>query len=342
MNSKEVMQNLINENHMFGAPMAGVTDSVFRNMVRKFHDGVLFSEMVSVDGLSRGVKKSIRYVFTKKEEAPVFLQLFGSNPQLFSDTVKLLDGMESYHTGYDVNMGCPVKKVTNKNAGSALLQDLPRIQAIVKSLRSSTEKPITIKIRLGWDLNSLVANEVVKIAYNEGVDAIIIHARTRADMFMGTPRYELLGEVIAKNKGTIPIIANGDIVDEESYKKMMSLGANGVMIGRAMMSTPWIFRTLRTGEDINKMVTGLQIYDIMLEMIEGYKNLSKVQKTKFNIEFVKKFAVKFSKGYHEATLFRNLVYDKDTCDEKRFYELMHEFYVVRNPGGPKYPIGLSG
>ena len=228
------------------APLAGVSDSPFRRLAREQGASAVYTEMVSSDGLVRGSQATLEYCAFDPSERPIGIQLFGSDPATMADAARVLSDLpaEQRPDMIDINMGCPVRKVVNRCAGAALLQDVPRIAAIVEAMSAATPLPVTAKIRLGWDGNSRNVVEVARTLEAAGARAVAIHARTRAEKFEGHAHWDMIGE--AKAAVGIPVIGNGDVRTADDAVRMLRLtGCDGVMLGRAAFGDPWVFRRLR-------------------------------------------------------------------------------------------------
>ena len=246
------------------APMVGVTDTVFRRFIRHASQftaaasesaeidaevsnqqsgcGLLMTEFTSADGLSRmRESKRKRYLTFYDDEHPIGAQLFGSNPETLSDAAKIVQD-----TGFDtidLNLGCPAKRVVGCNGGSGLLRDLPKIREIFQEIRKAVTIPFTVKFRLGWNDSQIVCVELARMAQEEGLCAVALHARTREQGYTGQARWEWIAAV--KDAVTIPVIGNGDIRTPEDAAAMIAqTGCDAVMIGRAAPSNPWIFRQI--------------------------------------------------------------------------------------------------
>jgi tRNA-dihydrouridine synthase B len=237
------------------APLAGVSDSPFRQLAREQGAAAVYTEMVSADGLVRGQKATFDYIAFEPHERPIGIQLFGSDPAVMADATRVLADLppEKRPDLVDINMGCPVRKVVNRCSGAALLQDVPRIHAIVRAMVDASPMPVTAKIRLGWDGNSQNVVEVSRTLEDAGAAAVAIHARTRAEKFEGTAHWEMIGK--AKEAVGIPVIGNGDVRDAADAMRMLATtGCDAVMLGRAAFGDPWVFRRLRAawerGEDL--------------------------------------------------------------------------------------------
>lgn len=316
------------KNDLVAAPLAGYSHMPYRRILREFFDGIIYSEMISVEGLSRRNKETMEYLDRKDYESPLVFQLFGGKPESYIEAVKVAEN-EVQVDAFDVNMGCPVKKVIKAGGGCALLNDLDKIKAIVQNIRKSTTKPFSIKIRIGLEQKKLVYNEILKIAENEGVDALIVHARTKSDMFSGTVRLDVLEEMAANAK--IPIIGNGGVIDYDSYKKMKETGVAGVMIGRAMMKAPWVFEVIKNKQNnVYSYLSPAEIAGVLNRLWEHmleHTNGRNMKETHY-MHVLKKFAVWFCKGLDNASDFRVNIYKVNTVDE--VLHIINDYYNNAN------------
>lgn len=233
-------------NKLFLAPLAGYSDLDFRRIARKFGADFTVSEMISVKGVRYRQKKTIAMAEGDNQDRPYIIQLFGNDPADFADAAAHLQEKIPQVDGFDVNCGCPVRKVLKQGAGVALMQNPQRIGEIVKALKASTSLPISIKIRLGWDKNSINFLEVGKIAQDQGADYIILHARDKDQLFSGEIDYQAVATL--KKNLSIPVVGNGNVKDYPSYRRLCETGCDAVMIGRHAIGNPWIFEVLRRGE----------------------------------------------------------------------------------------------
>src|SRR3984957_10020322 len=226
------------------APMAGVTDTVFRRFIRNLGGcGLIMTEFTSADGVLRKKdQKAKRYLHFYEDEHPISAQLFGSDPQVMAEAAKMVEGL-----GFDIvdlNLGCPAKKVVKCNGGSGLLRDLPAIGKIFEAVRAAVTIPFTVKFRAGWNDEEIVCVELARMAENCGLAAVALHARTREMGYSGNARWEWIAAI--KDAVKIPVIGNGDIRSPEDACAMMTqTGCDAVMIGRTAPSNPWIFRQIQ-------------------------------------------------------------------------------------------------
>ena len=231
--------NVTLDNNVILAPMAGVSDLPFRLLCREMGAGLVCMEMVSAKAIYYNNKNTDTLMEIHPEEKPVSLQLFGSDPQIISEMAKRIE--ERPFAILDINMGCPVPKVVNNGEGSALMKNPKLVEEILSSLVKAVKKPVTVKIRKGFDETHANAVEIAKIAESCGVAAVAVHGRTREQYYGGKADWEMIARV--KEAVSIPVIGNGDVDSPQAAKALLEqTGCDGVMIGRAAQGNPWIFR----------------------------------------------------------------------------------------------------
>ena len=255
------------ENNLILAPMAGVTDLPFRKICKEFGPGLVCTEMVSSKAIYHDDTKTKLLMNTDGEKRPISMQIFGSDEETMSYASKYVSKIADI---VDINMGCPAPKVVKNGDGSKLLLDIEKAEKVIKAVVKNSTKPVTLKIRKGWDCNNIVATEFAQMAEKAGVSAITIHGRTRTEMYSGKVDLDIIKKV--KESVKIPVIGNGDIVDEESALKMFEYtGVDGIMIGRGTFGNPWIFERIKyyleTGEKL-PLVTNEEKLRVIKEQIQ--------------------------------------------------------------------------
>ena len=220
------------------APLAGISNPAFRRILKKYGPGLIYTEMTSDKALIYKNRKTLKMLRVEEEERPVSLQIFGSDPQEMGQAAQIVTE-QSKADIIDINMGCPMTKVVRQGAGCALMKDPRKVYDIVRSVRDHTDKPVTVKIRAGWDAGHRNAVEVAKMAEKAGASAIAVHGRTRAMFYDGQADWEIIRRV--KQEVSVPVIGNGDITTPEQAKQRMEeSGVDAVMIGRGMLGNPWL------------------------------------------------------------------------------------------------------
>lgn len=223
------------------APMDDVTDPGFRLLCRKLGASMVYSEFVASDALVRMVNKSLAKLEVWNEERPVAIQIYGKDPGNMAEAAKIVVD-QAHPDVLDLNFGCPVKKVAGKGAGAGLLKDIPLMLEITRAVVAAVDIPVTVKTRLGWDMNNIVVGELALQLQDCGIAALTVHGRTRSQMYTGTADWEPIGKLKENPDITIPIIGNGDITSGKQAAEMFErYGVDGIMVGRATFGRPWIF-----------------------------------------------------------------------------------------------------
>ena len=304
----------------FLSPMAGLTDSVFRRLIKRLGGcGLVMTEFTSAEGLTRHSVKSRRMLFYHEEERPVTAQLFGADPGRLAEATRMVEDLG--FDAIDLNLGCPAKKVVKACGGSALLRERTLLEKILKAIRSASRIPFTIKIRSGWSESEIVALEIGQMAQDLGVEAIALHPRTRVQGFSGKADWSIIARLKAHLK--IPVIGNGDILTAADAMRMRKeTGCDGIMVGRGALTNPWIFRQISETE-CGIPVSFPDIGD-KYDLIKRYFSLLFEEETPGAIGKMKQFASWFTHAIPRGAALRKAIYDSRS--EAEVMDRIEEFF----------------
>ena len=307
------------DNNLILAPMAGVTNLPFRIICEKFEPGMVCTEMVSSKAIFYNDQKTRRLLNTEGEKRPISFQIFGSDEETMGYTAKYMSKIADI---IDINMGCPAPKVVKNGDGSKLLLDLEKAKRIMKVVVENSSVPVTVKIRKGWDKENIVAVQVAKIAEEVGISAITIHGRTRSEFYTGKADWDIIKEV--KDSVKIPVIGNGDIVDEETaYQMFEKTGVDGIMIGRGSFGNPWIFRNIKhfliTGEKLPSPTNSER-----LNIIKEHIDLAVEEKGEIAIKELRKHIAWYTKNLKNSSEVRNSINMIET--KEQLIKTLNEYF----------------
>lgn len=242
------------------APMEDVTDASFRLICKEQGADMVYTEFVSADALIRNISATTRKLTINEAERPVAIQIYGREVEPMVEAAKIVEAAGP--DILDINFGCPVKKVAGKGAGAGMLRDIPRMLAITRAVVDAVSIPVTVKTRLGWDHNSKIIVELAEQLQDCGIRALTVHGRTRSQMYTGSADWEMIARVKENPRLRIPVIGNGDITTPDAAREAFDrYGVDGVMVGRASIGAPWIFREIKAALDPDKIRTPLSLAD---------------------------------------------------------------------------------
>ncbi len=287
------------------APMSGYTNWPMRMLCRRFGAELCYTEMLSAAGMVRRTRNTRTLLERPEADRPLIVQLFTSSAQEACLAARMLE--DEGFDGIDINMGCPVKKVVYKGAGAALMKDALTAAEMAESVRNAVRMPVSVKIRAGWDSSSINAPEIAAVLETTGIDCLIVHPRTKADMYRGSPRWEVFSRV--REQTRLPLVASGDIQSPEDLSRLRALGADAFMVGRGAVGRPWIFRELTGGAPPSleeRQETMLEHLDMLCACLGQAKG----------ILHMRKYLSAYIRGLPGAAAFR-----QEVCSEENYTQL---------------------
>ena len=324
------------------APMAGMTDTAFRRLVKRHGGcGLVVTEMVSSEGLIRGIDRTLEYAEYTEEERPISIQIFGGDPAKMAAAATVVEGMGADIV--DVNMGCPVPKIARHSAGCSLMREPAQAQAIVAAMARAVKIPVTVKMRAGWSDGERNAPTLAKMAEDAGAAAVAVHGRTAAQSYSGTADWDIVAEIA--DRLTIPVFGSGDCVEPQQVRERLCGGVDGVLVGRGVLRNPWIFAQaidLAAGRPIRK-VTMTERGRFLLDYIElllgervrepeGFRHTVMVSRPSHNrwvINKVRALGSWYTKGIDNGSRLRTAINQAESIDQLR--DLIADFFVSPYP-----------
>lgn len=305
------------------APMAGVTDSAFRKLIKRCGSvGLIVTEFISVEGLTRNNLKTHKMMSFEEEERPISIQFFGHNEERMAGAAEVAEAAGADIV--DINCGCPAKKVVNGGGGSSLLRDLPKMEKILRRTRKAIKIPLTLKYRIGWDDNSINAIEVGKLAEDCGIEQLAIHGRTRMQGYSGFANWDIIAQV--KDAVKIPVVGSGDVKTiDQALTRLRETNVDGVMIGRGAMANPWIFR------QIHEAMQGLKPYEPTLEdkrifLMDYFQvMLAEMSTQKAAMGRVKQLCAHFTHGLPGGSQFRQQIFH--SLEVNQLTDIINEYFA---------------
>lgn len=317
------------KNKVVIAPMAGVSNIAFRTIMKEFGAGLIYAEMVSDKALTFGNKKTVKMIEVVDEERPLSMQVFGGDLKTIVEGAKIID-QQSKCDIIDLNMGCPVNKVIKSDAGAKLLLDPQKIYHIVKAVVDSVSKPVTVKMRIGWDSHTIYAVEIAQLCEKAGAQAIAVHARTRKQMYSGKADWSYIKQI--KEAVNIPVIGNGDITSPEDAKRMLDeTGCDAVMIGRGVLGNPWLVEQTVEYLETGSYHKNISIDEKLDRMINHMERLITLKGEKVAMLEMRNHGPWYVKGLQGASYVRKKLSHVSTKEDLLQIAKQYKEYIKEGP-----------
>ncbi len=315
------------KNRVVIAPMAGVSNMAFRTIMKEFGAGLIYAEMVSDKALTFGNQRTYKMIEVVEEERPLTMQVFGGDLETIVEGAKIID-QNSNCDIIDLNMGCPVNKVIKSDAGAKLLLDPQKIYTIVKAVVEAVHKPVTVKMRIGWDDNTIYGVEIAQLCEKAGARAIAVHARTRKQMYSGKADWTYIKQI--KEAVQIPVIGNGDITTPEDAKRMLEeTGCDAVMIGRGVLGNPWLVEQIVDYLETGSYNQGITMDDKLERMINHMERLIALKGEKVALLEMRNHGPWYVKGLQGASTLRKELAQVKTKQDLLDIVLLYREYVKK-------------
>ena len=308
---KLAIGNVVLENNVILAPMAGVTDLPFRLLCREQGAGMVVTEMVSAKAILYGNKNTDKLLEVREEERPAAVQLFGSDPEIMARIAAQIE--DGPYDVIDVNMGCPVPKIVNNGEGSALMKDMKRAEAVLSAMVKAVKKPVTVKFRKGFNDQSVNAVEFARMAESCGVSAVAVHGRTREQYYSGKADWEIIRRV--KEAVKIPVIGNGDVFTPEDAKALLTeTGCDGIMVARGAKGNPWIFSRINRYLETGEMPAGPTVHEVREMILRHSRMLSDFKGERVAMREMRSHMAWYTSGLPHSAAMRRQINEVETME----------------------------
>ena len=316
------------KNRIILAPMAGITNMAFRKIIKSFGAGLVYSEMVSDKAIVYGNKKTLDMLQVDESEHPISMQVFGGDKESIVEAAKFIDTHSNCDI-IDINMGCPVNKVLKSDAGSKLLLYPDKIYDIVKATVEAVDKPVTVKIRIGFDFEHINCVEVAKLIEKAGASAIAVHGRTRSQMYEGKADWSIIKAV--KEAVSIPVIGNGDVRTPKDAKRMLEeTGCDAVMVGRAALGNPWVIQQMVAYVENDELIEDPTYEQKIDQCLNHAKELIELEGERLAIREMRGHAPWYIKGIKSSSYVKNKLSKINTYQELE--EILHDYKIYIQTG----------